>query len=94
MNFLGPGLEPSAYSRGAIVFCLQTVLLDRRVVEKHSHTLCETKNDRQILGRQENLISVLDFKGIKGFLFKDQTVQETNCLPLQDKLRKIYSILQ
>lgn len=47
-----------------------------------------------ILVRQENLISVLDFEGIKSFLFKDQTVQETNCSPFNFKLKEIHSILQ
>lgn len=47
-----------------------------------------------IFVRQENLISVLDFEGIKDFLFKDQTVQEINCSPFNFKLREIHSILQ
>lgn len=32
VKYLGPGLEPSGYSRENIVSCLQTVNLDRRVV--------------------------------------------------------------
>lgn len=38
VNCLGPGLEPSGYSREHTVFCLQTVNLDRRVVQKDSHS--------------------------------------------------------
>lgn len=94
VNYLGSGLEPWGYSRENVVSCLLTVNLDRRLVQKDSHILCETQNDIQILVRQENLVSMLDLKGIKGFLFKDQTAQETNCSPFNDKLREIYSILQ
>jgi len=60
-----------------MILCLHTVILDRRVVQKDSHNLCETKKDRQILVTRENLISASDFKDIKGFLFKDQTVWGT-----------------
>lgn len=86
-------LQLSAYGRDNTGVCLHTVILDRRVVEKDLYNLHETKNERQILVRWENPISVSDFKDIKGFLCKDQIVWGTNYSILQDTLREIYTIL-